>query len=327
MKAIQVYEFGGPEVLRLEEIPDVAPSDEDVLVRVHAIGVNPVETYIRSGTYAQPPLPFIPGTDAAGVVERVGALVEGFKQGDRVYTSGSVTGTYAELTVCRPEQLYPLPINISFEQGAALGIPYGTAFRALFQRGHALPGEVVLIHGASGGVGLAAVQFARAAGLRVIGTGGTPEGRELILEAGAHAALDHNSADYLKVLMDWTGGRGVELVVEMLANVNLGKDLKILTRHGRVVVVGSRGETQVNARDAMMREADVRGVLLSHATEQERFSMHSAIVNGLENKTLRPVIGARFPLAEAARAHEAILKPGAYGKIVLSLEQTEISQA
>ena len=154
MKAIRVHEFGGSEVLRLEEVPTPQPGPGQVLVRMRAIGVNPIETYIRTGTYAyKPTLPYTPGNDGAGVVEQVGTDVNEFKPGDRVYTARSVSGTYAEFALCTTEQVHPLPANVSFGQGAAMGTPYATAYRGLFQRADAKPGETVLVHGASGGVG------------------------------------------------------------------------------------------------------------------------------------------------------------------------------
>src|SRR5215470_7703707 len=176
MKAIRVHEFGEPDVLRLEEVPMPRPGPGQALVRMHAVGVNPVETYIRAGTYARvPDLPYTPGNDGAGVVEQVGSDVRDFKPGDRVYTAGSVSGTYAEFALCKTEQVHRLPANISFGQGAAMGTPYATAYRGLFQRAQAGPGETVLVHGASGGVGMAAVQLARSRGLCVLGTAGSDE--------------------------------------------------------------------------------------------------------------------------------------------------------
>src|SRR5262252_7849561 len=210
MKAIRVSEFGGPEVLKIADVPDLKPDAGQVLVRVEAAGVNPVDAYIRSGLYPRKPnLPFTPGADAAGIVEGVGANVKRFKTGDRVYTNGSVTGVSAELAVCDESRVHHLPSRTSFPQGAALGVPYGTAYRALFQRGGARAAETVLIHGATGGVGTACVQFARAAGLTVIGTGGTEKGRQLARQEGAHHVLDHRASDYEKQIMSITGGRGV----------------------------------------------------------------------------------------------------------------------
>ncbi len=318
MKAIRAREFGGPEVLRLEEVPDPKPDSGQVLVRVKAAGVNPVDTYIRSGAYAKKPnLPYTPGTDAGGVVEAVGANVKRIRPGDRVYTNGSMTGTYAELALCEESRVHPLPANTSFAQGAGLGVPYGTAYRGLFQRGNAKAGETVLVHGASGGVGIASIQFARSRGLHVIGTAGTEKGRKLVAEEGAEHVVDHGAPEYEKQIMSATDGRGVDLIEEMLANVNLAKDLSMLAQGGRIVVIGNRGAIEINPREAMLREASILGLILWSATDSELAEIHSAIVAGLETRTLRPIVGHELPLAQAGRSHQLVLQPGAYGKIVL----------
>ncbi|HZD31363.1 MAG TPA: NADPH:quinone reductase [Candidatus Angelobacter sp.] len=319
MKAIRVHEFGGPEVLKLDDVPDLQPGPGQVVLRVHAIGVNPVESYIRTGTYAvKPALPYTPGQDGAGVVMAVGAGVTSVKVGHRAYTSGSLTGTYAEQTLCNESQVHPLPANVSFEQGAAAGVAYGTAYRGLVQRGGAKPGETVLVHGASGGVGTAAVQLARAAGLTVVGTAGTEAGLKLVKDQGAHHAVNHSDAGYLDELMKVTVGRGFDLILEMLANKNLSADLSLLAKKGRVVVIGNRGTVEINPRDAMGRDADIRGFSLFNVSEEEWHEIHAALGAGLENGTLRPVIAQTIPLAEAARAQVEVMKPsGALGKIVL----------
>jgi NADPH2:quinone reductase len=317
VKAIRVHEFGGPEVLRLEEVSTPKPDRGQVLVRVHAVGVNPVETYQRSGSYGTLPLPWTPGKDAAGVIEAIGPDVKNAKSGDRVYTSETLTGSYAEFTLCDARRVHPLPPNITFQQGAAINIPYATAYRALFHRARAQAAETVFIHGASGGVGIAATQIARAAGLTVIGTAGTDAGRKLVADEGAHHVLDHRNPEYSEQLMRLTGGRGVDIILEMLANMNLGKDLPLLARSGRVIVIGSRGNVEITPRDLMSRDADVRGMMLFNVTESELAGIHAALAAGLENATLRPVVGRELPLADAEKAHIAVLEPGAYGKIVL----------
>jgi NADPH2:quinone reductase len=319
MKAIRVHEFGVPEVLRLEEVPTPQPGADEVLVRMHAIGVNPVETYIRAGTYARlPALPYTPGNDGAGVIEQIGDSVTEFKPGDRVYTGGSLTGsTYAEFALYKTTQVHRLPPSVSFAQGAAMGTPYATAYRGLFQRANAKPGETVLVHGASGGVGTAAVQLALARGLRVFGTAGSDEGRKLAREQGAHEVFDHGAPDHFEQIMNATDWRGVDVIVELLANVNLGKDLTILAKGGRVAIIGSRGHVEINPRDAMQRDVDLRGMVLPNTPPADLASIHAVLVAGLENGTLRPVIGKEFPLAEAAQAHRAVMEPGALGKIIL----------
>lgn len=318
MKAIRVDEFGGPENLRLQEVPDLKAGPGQVVIRVHAAGVNPVETYMRAGVYPRKPvLPYTPGTDGAGTVEAVGNGVKRVAIGQRVYTAGSLTGTYAEQALCDEQSVFPLPANAAFAQGAAMHVPYATAYRGLFHRAHARPGETVLVHGATGGVGVAAVQLARAAGLRVIGTAGSDRGKKLALTEGAHEVLDHKAPSHFDQALTLTGGRGFDVIVEMLANVNLAKDLTILAPKGRVVVIGNRGTIEINPRDAMMRDGSILGMSLWNASPEDLFSIHSALVAGLENGTLRPVIGQEIPLADAARAHVAVMEPGAYGKIVL----------
>ncbi|MEW6721060.1 MAG: NADPH:quinone reductase [Thermodesulfobacteriota bacterium] len=318
MKAIVVREFGPPEAMRLEELPLPVPGPGQLLVRVRAAGVNPVETYIRSGAYARrPSLPYTPGHDAAGTVETVGGDASGFAPGDRVYTSGTLTGAYAEYALCEASRVHPLPSEASFAQGAALGVPYGTAWRALFQRARAVPGESVLVHGASGGVGIAAVQIARAAGLRVAGTAGTAEGSALAAREGAHHVLDHRDPHHFERAMWFTGGRGFDVILEMLSNVNLGKDLKILAMGGRVVAIGSRGPAEIDPRDVMSRDASILGMLLFNISEEDRASVHAGIRAGLENRSLRPVVSRELPLASAPESHVAVMSPGALGKIVL----------
>ena len=294
MKAIVVHEWGGPEVMGLEEVPDPAPGPDEVVVKIERAGVNPVETYIRSGIYpVLPELPFVPGLDAAGVVEAVGAEVGNVAVGQRVYVAcGAVrraTGCYAEHIAVSARAVFPLPDGASFAQGAAIGTPYATAYRGLFQRGGARPGESVFIHGASGAVGVAALQLARARGLTVIGSAGSERGRALVLEQGAHHVLDHGADDYLAALEDLTDGEGPDLILEMLANVNLAKDLAVVARFGRIVVIGNRGTIEINPREAMTREADVRGLSLWNCSDGDMASIHAALGAGLGNGTLAPV--------------------------------------
>lgn len=319
MKAIRVHEFGGPDVLRLENLPDLVPGLHQVIVRVHASGVNPVDTYIRAGSYGRArPLPYTPGTDASGVVEAVGAGVTSVSAGDRVYTAATVSGAYADQTLVDADQVYPLPPSISFAQGAGVNVPCATAYRALFQRAQARGGETVLVHGASGGVGVAAVQLARAHGLVVFGTAGTEQGRKLVREQGAHDVFDHGAADYLDQAKAQTpNGRGFDVILEMLANVNLGRDLEALAPHGRVVVIGSRGSVSIDPREAMNRDAAILGMSLFNASASDLRAVHAALFAGLENGALRPVVARELALDQAAEAHHLVMAPGHAGKIVL----------
>jgi len=326
MKAILVREHGGPEVLKLEDLPDPKPSADQVVVRLRAVGVNPVDVYIRSGAYARKPaLPFIPGSDAGGEIEAVGANVKQHKAGDRVFihgtaaehTHGHYGGAYAQKAVCNLDHVYRLPVNVSFAQGAAMGVPYATAYRALFHRAQTKPGETVLIHGATGGVGIAATQIARAQGVTVLGTGGSDAGLQSVRASGADAVFNHTQPGYLDEIMKATGGRGVDVILEMATHINLDKDLGLLANRGRVVVIGNRGRVEIDARQTMAKDAAILGMTLFNISDADMASINAYMTAGLENGTLKPVVGKEFPLADAAKAQDAVMAPGAHGKIVL----------
>ncbi|XP_070532221.1 quinone oxidoreductase-like [Ptychodera flava] len=323
MRAIRVAEFGSPEVMKLQNgvaIPE--PSSKEVLIKIKAAGVNPVETYIRSGNRnVLPALPYTPGTDGSGVVEKIGSKVTKFKPGDRVYTKNISSGSYAEFGIAAESKVDILPENMTFQQGAAVGIPYYTAYRSLFQRGKARASETVLIHGASGAVGIACLQLGSAYGLNLMGTAGTPKGLELIAKHGAEKVFNHREEDYTKQIMEATAGKGVDLIIEMLANVNLDKDLDLLAPHGRVVVVGNRGPTQIDARKTMGKETCIVGVMLTNIDDYEYKEIAAAVGAGMAKGFLNPVVGLEYPLEEAVEAHREVIdhKQGTHGKIVLNV--------
>jgi NADPH2:quinone reductase len=323
MKAIRVQQFGGPEVLQIADVANLQPGPGQVVVRVRVAGVNPAETYIRAGVYAVlPPLPYTPGTDAAGTVDAVGAGVTHVEAGDRVWvfaqsSTNGATGSYADQMLCAAEHVHPLPDRLSFAQGAAIGVPYITAWRALVLQTRARPGESVLVHGASGGVGIAAVQIARAGGQTVIGTAGSERGMAAVHEQGAHHVFDHKTNTYRDEIVKATGGTGVDAIVEMAAHVNLNHDFGLLARHGRVAIVGSRGPLEFNPRGIMSKEATVRGGTLWAMSPTDLRMAVAALHAGFENGTLTPVVAAEIPLAEAGRAHERVMAGGAHGKVVL----------
>jgi NADPH2:quinone reductase len=321
MKAIRVHEFGGPEKLVLEEVPDLKPGAGEVMVQIKAAGVNPVETYQREGKYPTlPKLPWTPGNDGAGIVHSVGSGVKAVKPGDRVYVAGSSTGTYAEYTLSNEAQVHHLPEKATFQQGAAVGIPYGTAYRAMFQRAKALPNELVLINGASGAVGLAAVQLARAYGLIVIGTAGADKGLSLVEKNGAHYAFNHSAADLAERVANIAqirGKQGPDIIIEMLANKNLPKDMQMLGRHGRIVVVGNRGNVEINARDIMAKDGAILGISLPYASDAEKASIYSALNSALEIGVANPVVAREYPLKTAPQAHKDLIEGSSHGKLVL----------
>eukprot|EP00118_Oscarella_pearsei_P025135 m.307591 g.307591 ORF g.307591 m.307591 type:complete len:358 (+) comp42491_c0_seq1:67-1140(+) len=319
MRAIRVSEFGAPEVLQLRKnvvVPQ--PSVTEVLIKVYAAGVNPVETYIRSGNYGTlPSLPFTPGNDAAGTVEAVGSKVKNFKVGDRVYTR-SCTGAYAEYTTASEGSVYKLHDKMSFAQGAAIGVPYRTAHVALHSRAKARSSETVLIHGASGGVGIAAVQIAIAHGMTVLGTAGTDQGLELVKKQGAHHVFNHRTPGYTDKIMEVTGGQGVDVVLEMLANVNLGKDMSLVAVGGRIIVIGSRGNVEITPRNLLARNSMVIG--LGRMGDDEVKDAYAGVQAGVALGWINPIVGKEYPLEKAIEAHVDVIEGNAKGKMVFLVQ-------
>lgn len=314
MRVIEVATFGKPEVMQVQnrEIPVAEPGT--IVVRLRAVGVNPVETYIRAGTYpVLPELPYVPGGNGAGIIHEVGQGVNGFSVGQRVYVAAR-TGTYGEYCCCDVNEIHPLPENVTFEEGAALGVPAVTAYRALFIRGEARKGEKVLIHGGSGSVGVAAIQLGVAAGMEVTGTAGSEKGLEMIKANGAFPVA-HNG-EYVAALREAAPG-GYDLILEMLANKNLETDLELLAPHGRVVIIGSRGRIEIDPRATMGKETDIRGLALANSTAEELQQMHEEIFKALTAGVLKPVVSKTMPLEDAAQAHHQVMENGNCGKIVL----------
>ena len=322
MRHIQAGRFGDTSVLRVAESDPPEPAAGQVRLRVHAAGVNPADTYILGGSYAfyRPSIPYTPGFDAAGTVDATGSGVTGLKAGERVFAAPlglRHSGSYAEFMTCDAASVHPLPAHLSFGQGASVGIPYLTAYRALFQRGGLNGGETVLIHGASGGVGIPCVQLAVACGATVIGTAGSEAGRLLVAAQGAHHVLDHTKPGYLDEVASVTDGRGVQLIVEMAADQNLESDFTALAKYGRIVVVGSRAPISFTPRLTMIAEADIRGTALWNMSRVDVSRATDAVAQHLARGSAVPVVARSFPLERAAAAMDAVRSSRARGKLVL----------
>jgi NADPH2:quinone reductase len=325
MKAIVIQETGGPEVVLVRQVPDPVPGPEEVLIQVHASGVNPVDVYHRQGTIYKPQLPYIPGWDGAGDIVAIGSEVDATKVpelGSRVWFHHRPGGSLAELVAVPFDRVFALPDTLTYDQGAALGVPYATAWRALRDRGEIIPGCHVLIHGASGGVGLAAIQIALSHKALVWGTAGTREGRMLVMGSGAEAVFDHHDPDHFASSKAATDdARGFDIILENLANINLTKDLEILAPGGRVVVVGNRGTVEINPRDLMMRDADIRGMSLLVLQPQVLTRVLRYVQRGVLSGDFVPVVGQTYPLAEAGAAQERVIAGGADGKVVVRCQE------
>ncbi|KAH9495756.1 hypothetical protein Btru_013247 [Bulinus truncatus] len=319
MKAVQAAKYGGPEVLQVINIDKPKPKKGEVLVKVSYAGINPVDALITAGHLGtHRPVPFIPGMDAAGVVEEVGDGVKGFKKGDRVYTVCTDIGAYAQYTVTTPKHIAHLDSALTFAQGAAIGVPYYTAWKSLYFRAKAKSNETVLVHGASGAVGIAAVQIAKANGHLVIGTAGTKEGLDLVKKVGADFVFNHREAGYMEQIQNATKGAGVDVILEMVANVNLDKDLDILAKRGRVVVVGCRDAININPQKTMFKETAILGVALQTATDEEWQEIKNGVESLQKKGKIQPIVSREFKLSDVAQAFAEILKnSGTLGKFVL----------
>ncbi|KAF2354979.1 Alcohol dehydrogenase C-terminal [Trinorchestia longiramus] len=321
MRAIQVKEFGASSVLSLvADVEKPTIKDNEVLVHVQYSGVNPVDTYMRSGAYPLlPQLPYTPGKDGAGVVAQVGVKVQKFKVGDRVFVIQSGRyGTLAEFTPVPEQHTYPLPENLSFSEGAALGVAPFTAYRALYVNGRAKAGQRVLVHGASGSVGQNAVQLAVAGGMRVVGTAGSSQGQDIVKQCGAAAVYNHNNQGYIDD-MKKNEEDGFDIIIEMLSNVNLGNDLSLLRKKGTVVVVGCRGETTINPRLLMAPETSIVGCSLFAASEEEWKLMAEAVIDAVKNGVVKPRISRVYTLDQVSQAHDDVINQSTGGKLVVDI--------
>eukprot|EP00397_Hematodinium_sp_SG-2012_P032924 GEMP01035108.1.p1 GENE.GEMP01035108.1~~GEMP01035108.1.p1 ORF type:complete len:357 (+),score=69.75 GEMP01035108.1:149-1219(+) len=325
-KRIRVEKFGGPDVLEVQsfELPQL--KEGEVLVEVRAFGINPVETYIRAGTYQLPVpaeeyLPFTPGKDSAGVI--VESRSTGFQNGDRVYTVMSETGVYATHAIAKGTDVRHLPDNLSFEQGCALGIPYRTAYRALL-KANAKPGQSILVHGGSGAVGRATVELARYFGLGpIVAT----RGNNAVDIPGADFILNHRESDYFKALASSglhlptrpiTKGPCFDIIIEMLADVNLQTDILHLQVGGTIVVIGNRGSTEINARNLMQVEGTITGFIGLGTPEDEK-RVDLGLATALKAGAITPSVGPIFTMENVGKAHEEVLSHslGTTGKVVV----------
>jgi NADPH:quinone reductase len=320
MKAVQVHEFGTTDVLKIIELPDPVPAAGEALIRVHAAGVSPLDTYVREQSHGAPTpaLPYIPGFEAAGEIAAIGEGVTKFKVGDRVYVN-TFLGAYSELIVHDATSVYPLPDAVSFTQGAAVVNSYPTAYYALFNLAHAKADDRVFVHGASGAVGTAAVQLARAAGMTVVGTAGSDRGLELVQQEGAHYALNHREPNYLQQALELTGGKGYDVILEMNASKKLAEDVGLVGTFGRIIVIGGTdASVTFDPTPILWKGASIIGLYIGLTTPQESAQIHSALYTQLQNNNLCPIVGQEFALADVAKAHEAVHQASSAGKIVLT---------
>jgi len=320
MKAMRAHQFGGPEQLRFEDAPDPQAQAGQVQIRVRAAGINPADLVRLSGRLQPLSLPYTPGTDVCGEVEAVGSGVTHVKKGDRVFGRAS-TGGYAEKTCLAASEAIPLPANLSFAEGAAIPIPFYTAYRALHHKAAIKAGETVLVSAGGGGVGVAAIQLAKIAGARVITTVGSAEKAARTRELGADVAINYREQDFAAEVQKLTDGKGVDVIVENVAADNLEKDLGIVARDGRIILIGTGTGKGPEGRFAIMhalfKDANIFGMSLVNAgpTIPE---MATALISLFAAGKLKAVVSKAYPLAEAREALADLVAGRVFGKLVLT---------
>ncbi|MFC7227220.1 NADPH:quinone reductase [Salinirubellus salinus] len=315
MRAVRYAEHGGPEVLSVEEVDRPKPGHGDLLVRVEAAGVNPVDTYFREGEYPVPELPWTPGSDAAGVVETVGPGVEGFEVGDRVFATGLGNwnqGTCAEYVRVPSDHAAVLPVGCSFEEGAALGLVGVTAWQALVHHAELEPAESVLIHSGSGGVGHVAVQLAAATGAEVTTTASPPY-HDTLRALGADTVLDYTRADLAEAI---TAAGAPDVILDTFANEYAELDFEVAAERGRVVAIGNTGPT-APVPMGPGKFKDLRFQVMSMFNTPDTGAVLARLGTLLAAGRVVPEVARTYPLAETPDAHRAVLEESFLGKLVV----------
>jgi NADPH2:quinone reductase len=322
VKAVRIHGYGGPEVLVYEDVPTPEPKPGQVLVRVEAATVNPIDVAVREDRFPTPKSPpKTIGSDGAGMVAAVGAGVTSIAEGQRVFFSGlgvGSEGSYAEYAVIAETQAVPIPDGLETADAAALGMVFPTAYYALVTRGAVQAGETVLVQGAAGGVGSASVQLAKAFGARVIGTVGSDAEADLVRSLGADETIDYRREDVVARTLELTGGEGVDLVHELVISANLPADVRLIATGGRIVCTGQgpSPEAKVPIGEALAKDATLLFMSLTNAKRAGVAKIATEVARMAADGKVRPVIGTTLPLAEARRAHE-LLAADHLGKIVL----------
>jgi putative PIG3 family NAD(P)H quinone oxidoreductase len=325
MRAVEISRAGGPEVLALVERPVPQPLDEEILIRIEAAGVNRPDALQRAGAYAPPKgASDLPGLEAAGEVVAVGAGVTRWQVGDKVCAL-LPGGGYAEYATTHQDHALRVPDGLSMVEAAALCETYFTVWSTVFMRGRLTAGEAFLVHGGSSGIGTTAIQLAKAFGARVFTTAGSAEKCALCKKLGAEAAINYKTQDFVEEIKRLTGGRGVDLILDMVGGSYIPRNIRSLALDGRLVMIAFLGgpKAELNFARIMMKRLSVTGATLRPQSDQMKADIAEALRSHvwplLDKGRIKPVMDQSFALAEAAKAHARIESSDHMGKIVLTL--------
>jgi NADPH2:quinone reductase len=320
MKAMRAHQFGRPEQLRLEDAADPQAQAGQVVIRVRAAGINPADLVRLSGRLQPVSLPYIPGTDVCGEVESIGVGVTHVKKGDRVF-GRALTGGYSEKTCLAASETFPLPANLSFEEGAAIPIPFYTAYHAVHHKAALRSGETALISAGGGGVGVAAIQLAKLAGARVLTTVGSQEKAERTRTLGADVAINYRQQDFVAEVHKLTDGKGVDVIIENVAADNLAKDFMAIAVAGRIVLIGTGTGKTADATfgvfGALMKDATMYGMSLINAGSAVP-EMAATLTQLFTERKIKAVVSKTYPLSDAPLALSDLLAGKVFGKLVLT---------
>jgi NADPH2:quinone reductase len=320
MKAVQFKEVGGPEVMQLVDIPKPEVRPGMVRVRNHAVGINFADNFFRQGNYViKPKLPDTPGMEGAGTVDEVGPNVSGFKAGMRV--AGIGLKCYAEYSLFNANQLIPLPDFVSFEEGVAFPIQTLTAWFMLHTCHHLTPGQTVLVHSAAGGVGIVAMQLAKAAGCRVIGTVSSDDKIAIARQYGADEVINYEKQDFAEEAMRLTGNKGIDLNLDAVGKPTFEKGLKCAAPFGHIILYGRAGGPPDKLDPVRLFEKAVKVSGFILFTASSRHDLMQTGVNAcfqlMKEGKLKMLVGKTYPLDQAAEAHRFMLSRQSVGKLVL----------
>ena len=325
MTVIEIAAPGGPEQLKLARRPTPKPGAGEVLVRVAAAGVNRPDVMQRQGKYPPPPgASDIPGLEVAGEVVALGSKVSGVALGDEV-TALLSGGGYAEYALAAAPLCLPVPKGLSLTEAAAIPETFFTVWTNLFDRGGCKAGDAVLIHGGTSGIGTTAIQLAAACGARVFATAGTPDKARACERLGAARGIDYKTEDFVEVVRRETDGKGVDVILDMVAASYFARNLESLALEGRLVVISLIGgaRTELNLNTVMAKRIFITGSTLRIRSVAQKALVAEGVRRNvwplLEQKRVHPVIHATYPLAEAGEAHRMMETSQHIGKIVLTL--------
>ena len=325
MRAVEITKAGGPEVLALCERPVPEPSHEEILIKIKAAGVNRPDALQRAGAYDPPKgASDLPGLEAAGEVVAIGTGVTRWQVGDKVCAL-LPGGGYAEYATTHQDQALRVPDGLSMIEAAALCETYFTVWSTVFMRGRLQAGETFLVHGGSSGIGTTAIQLAKTFGARVFTTAGSDEKCALCESLGAEAAINYKTQDYVEEVKRLTGGKGADLILDMVGGSYIPRNIRALALEGRLVMIACLGgpKAELNFAHIMMKRLEVTGATLRPQSDQAKAKIAAAlraqVWPHLDSGRIAPVMDQTFPLEEAAKAHARIESSGHIGKIVLTL--------